>query len=125
MGAQAFKNSLRNGTCAGQGYTVVTSTEYTMPSAVSPSLRGTANLSAVLATGLADVCSLYAIEGAVCGQSDLDCAYAGYAQAFKNSLRNGTCAGQGYTVVNSTATQTVPVIGEITITEYTNSSVPR
>ena len=64
-------------------------------------------------------CSLYAIDGATCGQSDLDCKYAPYAKKFEKSLKDGTCAAQGYTVKGSTSTKHVPVIGDITITEYT------
>jgi len=71
------------------------------------------------ATSHADVCSLYAIEGPLCGQSDLDCKFASYAKAFMKKLMAGTCASQGYTVVNSTTTKSVPIIGDIKITEYT------
>merc|ERR1712194_212239 len=66
-----------------------------------------------------DTCSLYAIQGDVCGQSDLDCKYTKYAKAAEKSLQDGTCASQGYTVKGSTTTKTYPVIGDISITQYT------
>merc|ERR1712194_238146 len=66
-----------------------------------------------------DTCSLYAIQGDVCGQSDLACKYPKYAKAAEKSLQDGTCASQGYTVKGSTTTKTYPVIGDISITQYT------
>merc|ERR1712014_92325 len=70
-----------------------------------------------------DTCSLYAIDGATCGQSDLDCNYVKYAKLAEKSLQDGTCASQGYTVQGSTTTKSYPVIGDITITEYTKPSI--
>merc|ERR1711998_309101 len=71
---------------------------------------------------LSDTCSLYAIEDGKCGQSDLDCKYAPYAKKFQSSLKDGTCASQGYTVKGETTTKQVPVVGTITITMYTKPS---
>merc|ERR1712093_649832 len=67
-------------------------------------------------------CSVYAIEGATCGQSDIDCKYVKYAKLAEKSLQDGTCASQGYTVKGSSSTKTYPVIGAITITQYTKPS---
>merc|ERR1711920_1192671 len=69
-----------------------------------------------------DTCSLYAIDGAACGQSDLDCNYVKYAKLAEKSLQDGTCASQGYTVKGSTTTKSYPVIGDIVITQYTKPS---
>merc|ERR1712151_568967 len=86
-------------------------TEYTKPSkAVSSSV--------------ADTCSLYSVDGDTCGQSDLDCTYVKYAKLAEKSLRDGTCASQGYTVKGSTTTKSYPVIGDIVITQYTKPSKP-
>merc|ERR1712087_565194 len=115
--------SLKDGTCASQGYTVkgstttrsypvigdIVITEYTKPSrAVSSSAT--------------DTCSLYSIDGDTCGQSDLDCTYVKYAKLAEKSLKDGTCASQGYSVKGSTTTKSYPVIGDIVITEYTKPS---
>merc|ERR1712193_343712 len=71
---------------------------------------------------LRDTCSLYAIDDATCGQSDLDCQYMKYAKAAEKSLKDGTCADQGYTVKGDTETKHYPVIGDIVITKYTKPS---
>merc|ERR1712050_276774 len=111
--------SLKDGTCASQGYTVKGSTEtkkypvigdITITKYTKPSSSAT------------DACSLYAIDGDTCGQSDLDCNYVKYAKAAEKSLKDGTCASQGYTVKGSTTTKKYPVIGDITITQYTKPS---
>merc|ERR1712232_1120369 len=82
-------------------------TKYTKPSEVTVS----------------DTCSLYAIEGDTCGQSDLDCKYVSYAKAAEKSLKDGTCASQGYTVKGDTETKSYPIIGDIVITHYTKPSI--
>jgi hypothetical protein len=69
-----------------------------------------------------DTCSLYSIDVATCGQSDLDCKYVKYAKLAESSLKDGTCASQGYTVKGDTETKSYPVIGNITITKYTKPS---
>merc|ERR1719262_1868995 len=84
----------------------ITITEYTKP-----------------AVKVFDTCSVYAIQGDTCGQSDLDCKYTKYAKAAEKSLVDGTCASQGYTVKGSTQVKKYPVIGDITITEYTKPSM--
>merc|ERR1711985_128559 len=71
---------------------------------------------------VSETCSLFAIDGDTCGQSDLDCKYVKYAKAAEKSLQDGTCASQGYTVKGSTQTKTYPVIGDIVITQYTKPS---
>merc|ERR1712087_289001 len=122
--AKLAEKSLKDDTCASQGYTVkgstttksypvigdIVITQYTKPSE-KPSEQAT------------DTCSLYAIDGATCGQSDLDCKYVKYAKLAEKSLKDGTCASQGYTVKGSTETKKYPVIGDITITHYTKPSV--
>merc|ERR1712050_683987 len=70
-----------------------------------------------------DTCSLYAVSGDTCGQSDLDCKYTKYAKAAEKSLQDGTCASQGYTVKGKVTTKKYPVIGDITITEYTQPAM--
>merc|ERR1712159_279661 len=67
-------------------------------------------------------CSLYEIKDATCGQSDLDCKYTNEAKAFEKGLQDGTCASQGYTKETSTTTKSYPIVGKITITEYTKPS---
>merc|ERR1712139_396022 len=108
--AKAAEKSLKDGTCADQGYTVkgdsetkhypvvgdIVITKYTKPSEFTVS----------------DTCSLYAISGDTCGQSDLDCKYTKYAKAAEKGLQDGTCASQGYTVKGSTTTKSYPVIGD-------------
>jgi hypothetical protein len=121
--AKLAEKSLKDGTCASQGYTVkgaqtkksypvigeITITDYTKPS--------------IIFMGSQDTCSLYAIDGDKCGQSDLDCKYTKYAKLAEKSLKDGTCASQGYTVKGSTTTKNYPVIGSITITTYTKPSL--
>merc|ERR1712113_1366539 len=121
--AKLAEKSLQDGTCASQGYTVegstttksypvvgdIVITQYTKPSEQVSSL-------------VTDTCSLYAIDGATCGQSDLDCNYVKYAKLAEKSLKDGTCASQGYTVKGSTTTKSYPVIGDIVITQFTKPS---
>merc|ERR1711976_857218 len=66
----------------------------------------------------ADTCSLYAVDGDTCGQSDLNCDYVKYAKAAQKELQDGTCAAQGFSVKTGTQTKTFPVIGDIIITTY-------
>merc|ERR1711988_1245910 len=68
-------------------------------------------------------CSVYAIEGATCGQSDIDCKYVKYAKLAEKSLKDGTCASQGYTVKGSSVTKHYPVVGDITVTKYTKPAI--
>ena len=67
--------------------------------------------------------SLYAIQGDTCIQSDLDCKYTIYAMDAEKSLQDGTCSNQGYTVKGEVTTKSYPVIGDITITEYTKPAM--
>jgi len=78
------------------------------------------------ALSVQDTCSLYAVSGDTCGQSDLDCKYVKYAKLAEKSLKDGTCKDQGYAVKGSTETKKYPVIGDITITKYTKAlSAPK
>jgi len=70
---------------------------------------------------VADSCSLYAIDGATCGQSDIDCKFTKYAKAAEKSLKDGTCSAQGFTVKGKSSTKKYPFIGDITITDYTKA----
>merc|ERR1712139_413263 len=72
---------------------------------------------------LEDTCSLYAIKGDTCGQSDIDCKYVKYAKMAEKSLQDGTCVSQGYTVKGSTITKHYPVIGDVVVTKYTKASL--
>merc|ERR1712137_870442 len=65
-----------------------------------------------------DTCSLFAVEGDTCGQSDLDCKYVSYAKKAEQSLQDGTCADQGFTVQTGKETKSYPIIGDIVITKY-------
>merc|ERR1712183_1261526 len=117
--AKLAEKSLKDGTCASQGYTVKGSTEtkkypvigdITITHCTKPSVD------------TEDTCSLYGIAGSDCGQSDLDCKYVKYAKLAEKSLKDGTCASQGYTVKGSTTTKSYPVVGDIVITHYTKPS---
>merc|ERR1712045_552520 len=70
-----------------------------------------------------DTCSLYAISGDTCGQSDLNCKYTKYAKDFQKDLKDGKCADQGYTKQTGTKTIKAPVIGDIIVTEYSKPSM--
>merc|ERR1712183_670407 len=63
------------------------------------------------------------IDGATCGQSDIDCKYVKFAKLAEKILQDGTCASQGYTVKGSTETKHYPVVGDIVITKYTKPSM--
>merc|ERR1712217_719105 len=49
--------------------------------------------------------------------------YSTYAKAFQKGLQDGKCADQGYTQQTGTKTMHVPVVGDITITEYSKPGV--
>merc|ERR1719498_1536842 len=70
-----------------------------------------------------DTCFLYEISGSTCGQSSLDCKYSSYAKAFQKGLQDGKCADQGFTTQTGTKTLHVPIIGDITVTEYSKASM--
>merc|ERR1712050_240833 len=109
-----------DGTCGSQGFTVkgetttkhypfvgdITITQYTKP-----------------ALEVSDTCSLFAIKGDVCGQSDIDCKYTKYAKMAEKSLKDGTCGSQGFTVKGETTTKHYPFVGDITITQYTKPAL--
>jgi hypothetical protein len=118
--AKTFRKTLLDGTCAEHGYTVKTG-EQTMSVPVIGDISVTTySQGATLASG--DTCSLYEISGDTCGQSDLDCTYTGPAKAFRKTLADGTCADQGYTVKTGEQTMSVPVIGDISVTQYSKGA---
>ena len=67
----------------------------------------------------ASTCTLYEVSGATCGQSELDCTYEQYAKKAEPGLKDGTCTDQGYTVKGTTTTKHYPIVGDITVTQYT------
>jgi len=87
---------LKDGTCADQGYTVQTGSR-TISVPVIGDITVT-EYSKGMEVSASDSCSLYEIADGTCGQSDLDCNYVGPAKAFRSTLKDGTCADQGYTV---------------------------
>jgi len=110
---------LKDGTCADQGYTVQTGSK-TISVPVIGDITVTEYSKGLSAS---DTCSLYEIADDTCGQSDLDCNYVGPAKAFRSTLKDGTCADQGYTVQTGSKTISVPVIGDITVTEYSKGLI--
>merc|ERR1712113_1084869 len=118
--AKLAEKNLKDGICASQGHTKQTGTstksypvigDITITQYAKPSLMGT--------------CSLYEIssDSTTCGQSDLNCEYVKYAKLAEKNLKDGTCASQGYTKEKGTSTKSYPVIGDITITEYSRPSL--
>merc|ERR1719298_314865 len=120
----AFDKQLQQGVCSSQGYTVkgqvttktvpfvgkLTITEYTQP--------------AVKQYGVvADTCSVFQIKDSTCFETAIDCNYVGEAMAFDKQLQQGACSDQGYTVQGQQTTKTIPFVGTITITEYTQPEV--
>merc|ERR1712166_1435381 len=72
----------------------------------------------------ASSCSLFDISlGDVCAQSDLDCKFTGPAKIFRNTLHDGNCADQGFTVKTGENTITVPILGAITATTYSKGAI--
>jgi hypothetical protein len=61
---------------------------------------------------------LHKIEAGVCGEATIDEKYTTYAEQYAG-LEVGTCAEEGYAVKKGEQTITVPVVGQITIKEYT------
>jgi uncharacterized beta-barrel protein YwiB (DUF1934 family) len=118
--AKLAEKALQDGTCASQGYTVKGKVETkTYP------VVGNITIShySKPAIALKASCSLYEIQGADCGQSDLDCQYVKYAKLAEKALQDGTCASQGYTVKGTSETRTYPVVGNITITHYSKPAI--
>merc|ERR1712050_263525 len=110
----------KDGKCADQGYTKQTGTK-TIKAPVIVDIIVTDYSKPNMM--VQDTCSLYAISGDTCGQSDLDCKYTKYAKAFQKDLKDGKCADQGYTKQTGTKTIKAPVIGDIIVTEYSKPSV--
>jgi len=65
--------------------------------------------------------TLYQISGDTCGQSTLNANYVKYAKIFQSGLQDGTCASQGYTQETTTTSINVPVVGKISVAEYTKA----
>jgi hypothetical protein len=118
--AKAAEKSLQDGTCAAQGFTVKGDTQ-----TKSYPVIGDIVITKYAKPSLAvqDTCSLYAVDGDTCGQSDLNCDYVKYAKAAEKSLQDGTCAAQGFTVKGDTETKSYPIIGDIVITKYSKPSL--
>jgi len=111
--AKLEDKTLADGTCADQGYTIETDTSTTTYPIV-----GDVKVT-VYEQGLeADTCSLFAITGDSCSESELRCDYTKYAKLAEKSLADGTCADQGYTIETSTSTKTYPIVGDIKVTTY-------
>merc|ERR1711920_844248 len=76
--AKEAEKELQDGTCASQGYTVKGSTttkNYPIVGKIVITKYTKPSIQAVFET-----CSLYAIDGSSCGQSDIDCKYSKYAK---------------------------------------------
>merc|ERR1712000_158444 len=109
-----------DGTCADQGYTHKTGTQTKTYPIIGDIVITTYDKAGV---AVADTCSLYEIADDTCGQSDLDCQYVKYAKAAEKSLKDGTCADQGYTHKTGTQTKTYPIIGDIVIMTYAKAAM--
>lgn len=70
-----------------------------------------------------DQTTLYEIKDGTCGQTSLDSKYAPYAEKFDSSLKEGTCASQGYTVPAGSESHSVPILGKITIEKFTKPNL--
>jgi hypothetical protein len=68
---------------------------------------------------VADTCSVFQVKDSTCFQTAIDCHYIYKAKVFDKDLQDGYCVLQGYTAKGEETTKTVPVIGKLTITEYT------
>jgi len=122
--AMKMDKHLKHGKCSRQGFTVfgktftdtvpvlgtITVTEYTKPAGVQD---GT----------VADTCSVFQIKDSTCYETAIDCNYVAKAMAFDKDLQEGVCSDQGYTVQGQQTTKTIPFVGTITITEYTQPEV--
>jgi len=123
--AKTADPSLVEGSCADQRYTIVASNTTTtypfFPDYVIVVTKYCSNAECVApySQGLqADTCSLFAITGDSCSESELRCDYTKYAKLAEKALADGTCADQGYTVETSTSTKTYPIVGDIKVTTY-------
>merc|ERR1712048_1141223 len=110
--------SLNDGTCASQGYTEATGETQTTSTPVGdvvitfytkPSLE------------VASDCTVYQTGDGKCGESTLNCLYVAPAKLANPSLKDGTCADQGYTVATGETQTTSTPVGDIVITFYTQS----
>merc|ERR1712032_1208470 len=95
---------LQDGTCAAQGFSVKTGTQ----TKTYPVIGDIVITTYSKGLAVADTCSLYAIDGDSCGQSDLNCDYVKYAKAAQKELQDGTCTAQGFSVKTGTQTKSYP-----------------
>jgi hypothetical protein len=81
---------------------------------------GTVAGSPVLRASAEDACSIYdtSVADGTCGEAQLDCQYVAPAKAFRNTLKDGHCADEGYSVAAGSQDITVPVVGKITISLF-------
>jgi len=117
--AMKIDKHLKHGKCSRQGFTVfgktftdtvpvlgtITVTEYEKPGAVQASVA-------------ADTCSVFQVKDSTCFETAINCDYVEKAMTFDKNLKRGKCSRQGYTVFGKKFTDTVPVLGTITVTEY-------
>eukprot|EP00929_Paragymnodinium_shiwhaense_P040213 TRINITY_DN21003_c0_g1_i3.p1 TRINITY_DN21003_c0_g1~~TRINITY_DN21003_c0_g1_i3.p1 ORF type:complete len:327 (-),score=33.03 TRINITY_DN21003_c0_g1_i3:244-1173(-) len=69
-----------------------------------------------------NICSMYAVEGEVCGESTLKCIWIKNAKRFEPSLEEGDCCTVGFTVPEgATETRSYPFIGDVTIQRFLRS----
>jgi len=113
---------LTEGTCAAQGYTVGDGAQ-----TLKVPVLGDITIAKFKQTATSaietDSCSLYEILGTTCSQSDIECKYTKYAKLAEKGLKDGTCSAQGYTVKGKVNTMKYPIVGDITITQYTKPTV--
>jgi len=119
--AKTFRKTLLDGTCAEKGYTVKTGEQTISVPVLGDITATTYSKGAILASG--ETCHLYEISGDTCGQSDLDCAYTGPAKTFRKTLLDGMCTEHGFSVKTGEQTMSVPVIGDIKVTMYSQGDV--
>merc|ERR1712166_676234 len=113
---------LTEGTCAAQGYTVGDGAQTLKVPVLGDITIAKFKLSASNAIET-DSCSLYEVLGTTCSQSDIECKYTKYAKLAEKGLKDGTCSAQGYTVKGKVNTMKYPIVGDITITQYTKPTV--
>ena len=59
------------------------------------------------------------LKGKACAQAAISGTYAGYVEKFAG-FTEGTCASQGYNHADGTKTETLPIVGDITVSIYDN-----
>jgi len=114
--------SLKEGTCADQGYTVDDgSKDIKVPFIGDIKV---ALYSKTAAQRKADkVVDLWFVKATECGQIGIAKKYETYVEDFDKQLKEGTCADQGYTVEQAHKDVTVPFIGNIEVAMFAKSAV--